>query len=185
MIRATLVGRFFAGKRVEFFKDEPWGGYGHMGCCTLLAIQQVVSADTQNRSDLDYVASPEQPDIDRKRCGYQFLMPFEQTPAEMQWQRDADEGKHDFAFDDPQRVAFETLANVNVPSPADMKLMREAQGRKIFEYKPPGKPESYMVVVSRPYLMSFYSRDPNRVAWVAIAAYKSSCRGKNAVTRPK
>lgn len=188
IVQATLVGTFFAGKRLDYFKGKPWGGFGHMGCCTLLAIQQVVTADTQNRDNLDYGASADQPDIEKAGCGYQDLLPLDNTASELQWQRDADNGKHDFAFDDPQRVASETLAAVTkgaVPSQADLKLKAEAQGRRIFEYKPVGESASYMVVVSRPYVTSFYSRDPNRVAWVAIAAYRSSCGGKNAITRIK
>jgi len=38
----TLVGRFFSGNKLV----QPWGtfwvGYGHMGCCSLLVIQQVL-----------------------------------------------------------------------------------------------------------------------------------------------
>ena len=42
---ATLVGRFFAGARWVRPGDGKvfWMGYGHMGCCSLLAIQQVIS----------------------------------------------------------------------------------------------------------------------------------------------
>lgn len=42
--RATLIGRYFAGH-----EEEPspgfkiWGGYGRLGCCTMLVIQQVVA----------------------------------------------------------------------------------------------------------------------------------------------
>jgi hypothetical protein len=32
-----------------------------------------------------------------------------------------------------------------------------------------------MVVVSRPYMLSFYAKNPKRVAWVLIGAYKMSC----------
>jgi hypothetical protein len=32
-----------------------------------------------------------------------------------------------------------------------------------------------MVVVSRPYWLSFYAHDPSRVAWIAVIAYESSC----------
>jgi hypothetical protein len=35
--------------------------------------------------------------------------------------------------------------------------------------------ETYMVVVSRPYLLAFYAHEPKRVAWVVAAAYVSSC----------
>jgi len=63
VVRATLVGRFFAGKRLELFKGKPWGGFGHMGCCTLLAIQEVETSDTENHPNLDYGSSPDQPEL--------------------------------------------------------------------------------------------------------------------------
>jgi hypothetical protein len=42
-----------------------------------------------------------------------------------------------------------------------------------------------MVVVSRPYLLSFYAQDPGRVAWIVVAAYASTCAQNNSVTRIK
>ncbi len=43
-VAATLVGRFFAGERWKRPGDGKvfWMGYGHRGCCSLLAIQQVI-----------------------------------------------------------------------------------------------------------------------------------------------
>lgn len=188
IVHATLIGRFFAGRRVEYFKGKPWGGYGHFGCCTLFAIQEIKSVDIENNSDLDYGAEPDQPDIDKKGCGYRHLLPIEQTTALMQWQKQVESGKYDWAFDDPQRVALNTLAvlaKVDLALLTNMKLMRETQGRKIYEWKGPGKAGTFMVVVSRPYWLSFYSHDSKRVAWTAIAAYVSSCGGKNGVERLK
>lgn len=43
--RLTLVGRFFAGRRIEDPRAKRWGGYGHFGEFTLLVVQQVVSVD--------------------------------------------------------------------------------------------------------------------------------------------
>jgi hypothetical protein len=52
---AALVGRFFSGRKKQFGKGKPfWGGYGHMGCCSLLAIQEVKSVTPEDRDDLDY-----------------------------------------------------------------------------------------------------------------------------------
>lgn len=158
-----------------------------MGCCSLLAIQEIKSADAQNRSDLDYGASADQPDIAKNGCGYQLLLPIEQTTALMQWQQEADGGKRDWAFDDPHRVASDALsrlAKIDKASLTGMRVTREAQGRKVYEWKA-GKTAAYMIVVSRPYWLSFYSNDQKRVAWVPLAAYESSCRGKNSVTRLK
>jgi len=186
-IHATLIGRFFAGKPLKYFKGNPWGGFGHMGCCTLLAIQEIKAADTANDTNLDYGADPDQPDIEKTDCGYRDLLPIDpRTSALMQWQQEADAGMHDWAFDDPKRVASETLTSVakmDKASPMTMKLTREAQGRKVYELQ--AGPEAYMVVVSRPYWLSFYSHDRKRVAWAAIAAYDSSCSGKHSVTRAK
>ena len=50
-------------------------------------------------------------------------------------------------------------------------------------WRPETKKASYMVVVSRPYWLSFYAKDRQKVAWVLAAAYESSCGGDNSVTR--
>lgn len=42
-IHATLVGRFFSGEQQKFGNTISWGGYGHLGCCSLLVIEQVIS----------------------------------------------------------------------------------------------------------------------------------------------
>jgi len=53
-----------------------------------------------------------------------------------------------------------------------MKEKQHSQGRVIYELKTGQKKATYMIVLSRPYLLSFYARDPTRVAWVVIGAYK-------------
>ena len=50
------------------------GGYGHMGCCSLFVIQQVLAVDPNVRVDLNYESYAELPDIDKLKCGYQDLM---------------------------------------------------------------------------------------------------------------
>jgi len=105
VVHATIVGRFFAG-RVERFPNGAWpAGYGHMGCCSLLAIQRVISVDPQDRADLDYRASPDQPNIRKVGCGFRYLLPLESAAGSMAAQREADGGQTEWAFTDPQRVA--------------------------------------------------------------------------------
>jgi hypothetical protein len=41
--RAHLIGRFFAGLKQPTPKGDFWGGYGHLSCCSLLVIQQVLA----------------------------------------------------------------------------------------------------------------------------------------------
>jgi len=177
ILRATLVGRFFAGKRMDFFKGKPWGGYGHMGCCTLLAIEEIESSDTENHTQLDYGSSPDQPDLEKGGCSFRYLISPDQS-ALLAWQQEADQGKHSWAIDDPRRVALETLSRavrIDMSSMKKFELTREAQGRRVYICGPTSKGTSYMVVVSRPYWLYFYAHDASRVAWTAIAAYELSC----------
>jgi len=43
--RARLTGRFFAGLKQHTPKGDFWGGYGHLGCCSILVIQQVLAVE--------------------------------------------------------------------------------------------------------------------------------------------
>lgn len=186
LVHATIVGRFFSGRKGDNPKGGFWGGYGHMGCCSLLAIQQVVSVDPHDRQDLDYRASPDQPDTDKLACGYRDLVSRDPYSESIEAQRKAELGSSRWAFDDPRRVASNALArlvNVHENSTAKMKQKGKAQGRFVFEWKSPGKQAIYMIVVSRPYWLSFYSKDPKTIAWVVIAAYEASCAKSNSVTR--
>jgi len=186
IVHATLVGRFFAGRQEHYPKGTFWGGYGHMGCCSLLAIQAIKSVSPQDRDDLDYGASADQPDIGKTGCGYRSLTPLQPDGDLIKAQEGAELNHLDWVFADPQQVASDAIARfVNIEAKAIMGLnqKRKAQGRIVYEWSPTGKAETYMVVVSRPYWLSFYAHDPQRVAWVVVAAYISSCDKDNAVTR--
>jgi len=175
IVHATLVGRFFAGERQRFAKGNPWGGFGHMGCCTLLAIQEVKSVDPQDRDDLDYGASSDQPDTDKTGCGYRDLTPLGPVVNLIEAQRRAESGQENWAFEHPEHVATEALGKLAaVDGPiVGVKQTRKAQGRFVYEWRASKTHAIYMVVVSRPYWLSFYARDPKRVAWVIAAAYES------------
>jgi hypothetical protein len=186
VIHATVVGRFFAGRQIRYPKGTFWGGFGHMGCCSLLAIQQVVAVDPHDRTDLDYRASADQPEINKVGCGYRILIARQASEDIIESQRKAELEHTSWAFYDPQRVAAEALGQLlKIPENSfqDLEQTRKAQGRLVFEWHPKGDSRSYKIVVSRPYWLSFYSNDPNMVAWVVVAAYESSCDKRNAVKR--
>jgi hypothetical protein len=107
---ATFVGRFFSG-RLEEASAGSQRGYGHMGCCSLLAIQQIASVDAETRSDLDDRVSADEPKIENKAgCGVRDLL-FQHVRAELiDAQRHAEAGDPPFAFDDPDRVGAGSLA---------------------------------------------------------------------------
>jgi hypothetical protein len=188
---ATLVGRFFAGTRqldgTQVLRpNSSWGGYGHMGCCSLLAIQEVKTVSPQDRDDLDYGESPDQPDMDKVGCGYQYMTAIWPWGDEIKAQQQAEQDPHSYTFDDPERVAADFLVaqlKLDASQPPRLTEKRRAQGRVVYEWNPPGKAHSYMVVVSKPFMLTFYARDPKRIAWTVIAAYDSSCDEPNSVTR--
>lgn len=185
VVRATIAGRFFAGKQTKWPAGTFWGGYGHMGCCSLFAIQQVVSVEPQDNVELDYVAAVDQPDIERAGCGYKFLNRDGTFDDVLDAQRQAEEGARAWAFGDPRRVAVEALARFAKLDEKTLERLtetRRAQGRVVFRLAQGAKEPGYMVVVNRPYVLSFYAKDPKRVAWVVAAAYETSCGGDTDVS---
>jgi len=171
---ATFLGRFFSGREISYPKGKHWGGYGHMGCCSLLVIQQVLAVDPHDRNDLDYESYVDQPDVDKLNCGgYRDLtgvLPYQDMLAA---QTNAEGGKEFWAFDDPRRVAIEGLAKLLKVDGTTIavKELRKSQGKIIFEWHPKGK-KRYMVIITRPYWLSFYSHSQGKVAWVLAAAYE-------------
>src|ERR1700730_15113079 len=99
IVHATVVGRFFSGKERHYPNGVSWGGYGHMGCCSMLAIQQVISVDPHDRQDLDYRSSPDQPNIEKVGCGFQGLVPPWPYSDWVKAQQTADLQGSEVAFD--------------------------------------------------------------------------------------
>jgi hypothetical protein len=176
LVHATVIGRFFAGQEQRL----PGGmgpGYGHAGCCSLLAIQQVTSVDPHDRSHLHYRASPDQPDVNKVGCGYGGLAEADSAVTARTAQREAERGQTQWVFNDPERVASTALARLLHIAPAavvGIKPARRSAGRIVYEWKPPGQ-KAYMIVASRPYWLSFYTKNPTEVAWVVIAAWEIFC----------
>ena len=176
---ATLIGTFFAGQQMQDPDNgHYWGGYGYMGCCSMLAIQEVKDPDTHWRADLDYGESNEKLDF-HPSCTLRMLLPEEQDAASMQAQHDAESGSRDWAFTDPARVASDALSHTthigrtNWPassSPTTHRHARPTNGKPVilsptwsWSAVPTGSPSTPTI--------------PSRVAWVAVIAYESSCGG--------
>lgn len=184
---ATLIGRFFAGRQETGQNgDKWWAGYGHMGCCSLFVIQQVLTVTPQDRDDLDYGASPDQPDIAKVGCGFRFLIPIEPGDNALDAQRAAEANPSGSAYDDPNAVASEFLkANIN-PTAAGVLSLRERRrgpGRIVYVGGGSKAAPGFMIVVSKPAWLIFYAHDPRKIAWIVTAAYELSCERTNSVTR--
>jgi hypothetical protein len=175
----TVIGRFFSGKPMPSPDGVEWRGYGHFGCCSLFAVQQVLSVDPQDRADLDYAAYPNVPEEGKVGCVYHDLVPTSAYASLIAAQKEAERVQSERMFTEPEQAAANALAhllNVNAAKVEGFKVKRKSQGRLFFEWMPQGREERYLVVASRPYWLSFYATNPQRVAWVVIAAWEVSCR---------
>lgn len=175
---ATVIGTFFAGQQMQDGAGQRyWGGFGYLGCCSLLAIQEVKDADTHHRDDLDYGESTEKLSLPDPDCTLRTLLPDEQTAAFLAAQRDADAASREWAFTDPARVAAETLtriAHLKAVNASGLKVIHDAPARKTYQWTTHGA-KTYTITLSRPYWLSFYAHDPHQVAWMPVAAYETTC----------
>lgn len=178
IVRATIVGRFFSGEKMELRIGTLWGSYGHMGFSSLLAIERIVSVGSQEkRKDLDYCSTGDYPDLE-DGCGCQDLLREQTYGGIIEFQKRVEQRERDWSFDNPQRVAIETLARllkIDENSLTNIKLTRKAQGRFVYEWRPKNKYVYYVVTISRPIWLSYYAKDSSKVAWVAIEANKAFC----------
>lgn len=178
-VRATVVGRFFSGEK-QTFSDSPWwGGFGHLGCCSLLAIQRVEAFEPHTRNDLDYTADAGW--YEKEGCNIEALRflrhvsitdgegTAEQAIAE---QAMADRGERAWAFTDPKRVAVESLRPFYKDRVPILRNVRKAPPRQVFRWND-GK-KSIVVVVTRPYWLSFYSKS-GYVPWVSTTIKEADC----------
>ena len=177
-LRATVVGAFFSGEKESVSGSTRWRGFGHMGCCSLLVIQQIESFEPHKRTDLDYTA--EAGWYENEGCNwdteqYRRHVSVSNRDGSAQTaiaeQRAAD-GGHTWAFNDPERVASESLKPLYPVQIPVLKRVSNAPSRQVFRWRN-GK-KSVTVVVTRPYWLSFYAASEH-VAWVSTMIKEVAC----------
>lgn len=175
VVHATILGRFFSGKKREYSNDNTYSGFGHFGMCSLLAVQKVIQVDSQDNSDLDYRASDYfQPELEKAES-FDYLDRDKSTKDLIELQQKAESGDRGWSFNDPQKVAIEALAKFSktkAESIAGLEQIRQTQGSFDYKWKNKREKVEYLIVVNRPYWLSFYAKDPKKVIWTVFAVYK-------------
>jgi hypothetical protein len=127
-VRVTAVGRFFSEEKQTIGGVTSWVGAGHMGCCSLLVIQQVVAFEPHARADLDYTSeagSFENADSDSGCFQYRrHFVSYPEAARAIEEQKSADSGEATWRFSDPERVAIESLRSFypsQVPALSNLK----------------------------------------------------------------
>ena len=178
-VRLTAVGRFFSGEKQTANGRTWWGGGGHMGCCSLFVIQRVESFDPHARRDLDYTA--EAGYYEKEGCKVGALQdrryisipyPGEDLTQAITEQRKADAGEAPWLFDDPQKVALDSLKSYYPDEIPNLRPVKKTPARYVFRWRK-GK-RQVVTVVTRPYWLSFYARS-HSVVWVVTTIKEASC----------
>jgi hypothetical protein len=176
IVRATFRGTFFSGERITYPSGKSgWSGYGHMGCCSLFIIQDVAAVFPQNIEGLDYGSSVDQPGTkfsEGCRSMEDFGSDGWKTLVEMQHK--ADNGTDIWRYDKPEQIASEGLAKIVKTRPERIKLeeTKKTANRIVYYWRPHGHGGvRYMVVVNRPYQLSFQAKDPAKTIWVVAGMY--------------
>lgn len=170
---ATIMGRFFASKPEQY----PNGVVRNSR--NILAIERIDAVDLRSSKAFDYTGrlSGDEPESDQLGCGYRELLDRYPSAEFLKAQQKADRGEDEWTFTDPRRVATGGLAKLLTvdENSIKLKLKRRAPGRFVYEWRPKKEGYYYVMIVTRPYVLSFYAKDPNRVTWVVRAAYEASC----------
>jgi hypothetical protein len=138
----------------------------------------VESFEPHTRSDLDYTS--EAGWYEKEGCKYGTLRyekhvsiayPKGIAQQVIEEQRKADTGEAAWAFNDPQRVAVESLKPF-YPEVPILKRVKNTSARQVFWWKKGN--HRIVVVVTRPYWLSFYASS-DAVAWVSTTIKKAGC----------
>jgi hypothetical protein len=173
--RGTFRGTFFSGKQTTYSSGKSfWGGYGHMGCCSLFVIQEVTSVFPHDVDGLDYASAVDQPDLDKERCGNFQIHDADDWNTLLDQKHQADDGTDTWRYDAPEKVASEALSKLLKKNMGTIKLeeIRRTPGRIVYYWRPNGrKGVRYMIVVNRPYLLSLQAKVPAKTIWTVAQMY--------------
>jgi hypothetical protein len=177
-VHATLVGRFFSGHKQSSDGKIVWGGFGHLGCCSLFVVQEVKAFDAHTRSDLDYTSEAgwyeeAKCDIGPMRWVRHISVTSRQDAAiAINEQKLADAGDRSWAFSDPLRVAIDSLHGLYPGGSPEVSVVRQSPSRLVLLWDRPVEP--VLVVVTRPYWLSKFART-SQVVWVSSMVKQFSC----------
>lgn len=179
VVYGTFQGRFFRGYKVPMYGPEAWGGYGHLGCCSLFVLERVVTFDPHNRKDVDYTEGLHEPG---KVCANnEHGTPVKEVfigrrdaalVSVLKQQNSADRGERSWAFSDPDRVARENFESTYPGSTFVIEVVKRETARRVYRGKWQGK--TVIVVISRPYWLTYFA-EKDKSVWVATFIHEFNC----------
>ncbi len=186
MLRATLIGKYFAGRPTKTASGETIrAGYGPKGCCSLLIIEEVGTVGTDVEEPVDFSASASGPLKQPKDCTVSEL-PVPSRDEEDRLLRES--LKEEFAYlHDPKQVASRAIAEREgiAVEQVEVRLKSESITATTAAYRwlAPDGTKSYFIALDRPYWLLPTAVSGDAVIWVPKSIVKTECSRKPRETR--
>jgi len=180
MLHATLIGKYFAGKPTTIAGGETVrAGYGRLGCCSLLVIEEVVSVGPELEEPVDF--SPVAKMSARALAKGCTIAELQLSPREDEDQLERNSLKDEYQYlHDPKKVAARAVAVQEQRSPEDS---AEDIARRLQTDWTTQSLASYHIVVNKPYWLLETAISGDAVIWVPKQMLKTECKPE--IQRPK
>jgi hypothetical protein len=180
MLHATLIGKYFAGKSIQTVAGTIRGGYGRLGCCSLLIIEEVGTVGPEIEEPVDFsAASKFSPKALTKGC---TIVELTVPPREDEDQLERKSLKDEYQYlHDPKQVAARAIS-VHEPTPAEdieKRLQTESATQSLASYTwtstSTDATTTYRIVVDKPYWLLETAVAGDAVIWVPKQIVKTEC----------
>jgi hypothetical protein len=181
MLRATVIGKYFAGRPTKTANGEfIRAGYGPKGCCSLLIIEEVGTVGTDIEEPVDFSSSPSSLLKPPKDCTVSERPVPSREDEDRLLRKSLEE---EFAYlHDPKQVAAHAVADREgiTADQAEARLTADFVTATITTYKwlAPDGVKSYFVTVDRPYWLLQTAVSGDSVIWVPKAMIETECARK-------
>lgn len=178
MVKARMRGRFLAGANGQL------KGYGHLGCCSLFAVEEVLAVDDEQSEEWDYAAGPRGATRMPQKSGCRFqesLKVWNWGAKMLEEQRAVEQAGASWVYTDPQRVAQRALEQF-VPGNrgGGLALDYSGPGRREFSWRGPREGSARNIrtirlILSKPRWLSYFAQDARRAPWMLVNAWAEDC----------
>jgi hypothetical protein len=181
MVRATLVGKYFAGRATKTANGEfVRAGYGPKACCSLLIIEEVGTVGAEIEDPVDFSAALATPVKTPKGCAVSER-PIPSREDEDRLLRQS--LKEEFAYlHDPRQVAAHAIAEDEGITAAEAETRLKTDTLTLttaaYTWLAPDGMTSYFVTVDKPYWLLQTAVSGDAVIWVPKLIAKTECSRK-------
>ena len=179
MLRATLTGKYFSGRPTKLASGETIrAGYGRMGCCSLLVIEEVAKVSSELEEPVDFTpVAPDPPRMPARGC---TVSEVAVAPREDEDQLERKSLEEEFRYlHDPKKVASRAIAveqDVDADT-VEQHLQAESGSPALATYawQSADGLSSYHIMVNKPYWLLATAQSGDAVIWAPKKMTKTVC----------